>query len=53
MYRCDNCGAEFDEPELYCSRENLDGENGWEITTYASCPYCGEEWFRGVKDGES
>lgn len=53
MYRCDNCGAEFDEPKLYCSRENLDGENGWEITTCASCPYCGEEWFRGVKDGES
>jgi DNA-directed RNA polymerase subunit RPC12/RpoP len=53
MYRCDNCGAEFDEPELYCSRENLDDENGWEITTYARCPYCGEEWFRRVENGES
>lgn len=51
MYRCDNCGAEFDEPELHRYRENLDDENGWETATRARCPYCGEEWFRRVEDG--
>lgn len=50
MFRCEWCGAEFDEPEIYCCRENLDGENGWEIATRVRCPYCGEEWFRRVKD---
>nr|DAR54885.1 MAG TPA: DNA-directed RNA polymerase II subunit [Caudoviricetes sp.] len=49
MYRCDNCGAEFDEPELYCSRENLDGEN-WTITTQTVCPYCGTDNITEVKD---
>ena len=49
MYRCDDCGAEFDEPELYCSRENLDGEN-WTITTQTVCPYCGTDNITEVKD---
>ena len=50
-YRCYTCGKRFRKPKIVTVRENLDGENGWEITTRARCPYCGEEWFRRVKDG--
>lgn len=50
MYKCEACGALFDEPSVYPTRENLDGENGWETRTAESCPWCGEEWFREVAE---
>lgn len=53
MYRCDNCGAEFDEPELYRYRENLDGENGVETQTILCCPFCGAEDIEVTKDEDA
>lgn len=54
MYLCDNCGAEFDEPELSCSRENLDGENGYALVTEKFCPDCGAEemYFEELEETE-
>ena len=53
MYKCDSCGAEFDEPRTYIERENLDGERGIFYAQRAVCPYCGEEWFEEVEDEEA
>lgn len=52
MYRCVACGALFDEPSVYPTRENLDGERGVETRTVESCPWCGDEWFEEVGDEE-
>lgn len=50
MYRCECCGARFDEPSRYPLRENLDGERGYETRIAESCPWCGDEWFEEVED---
>ena len=48
MWRCDDCGSTFDEPESvsYCKEEyngvaDLFGHQTW--GTYDACPYCGGE----------
>lgn len=43
MWHCDECGADFDAPRIITTRENLDGENGWETQRTAVCPCCGSE----------
>lgn len=45
MFRCDWCGALFDEPDTRRVTENLDGENGWWTHTEEYCPYCGSQDF--------
>lgn len=40
MYYCDDCGEWFDEPMIRVTRENLDGERGWETRTELLCPMC-------------
>ena len=48
MYRCEDCGSVFDEPESI--RYNMDEYNGvsdlfgnWQYGYYDACPYCGSE----------
>ena len=50
MYKCDDCGSTFDEPEIvsYCKEEyngvaDLFGHQTW--GTYDACPDCGSEDF--------
>ena len=43
MYRCEWCGAVFEQPAERVYRENMDGENGWYTWHMAVCPYCFEE----------
>ena len=43
MFRCDWCGALFDEPDTRRVTENLDGENGWWTHTEEYCPRCGSQ----------
>lgn len=43
MFRCDWCGALFDEPDIRRITENLDGENGWWTHTEEYCPRCGSQ----------
>ena len=45
MFRCDWCGALFDEPDTRRVTENLDGENGWWTHTEEYCPNCGSQDF--------
>lgn len=53
VYKCQSCHAIFFEPYTYQVRENLDGENGYEVRTVEECPYCGELWFEEVEDDEA
>lgn len=41
VYYCDDCGEWFDEPTIRVTRENLDGEHGWETRAEQLCPMCG------------
>lgn len=43
MYYCEDCGEWFDEPTIRVTRENLDGERGWETRTELLCPMCGSD----------
>lgn len=43
MWRCNDCGAEFDEPNVRVRLENMDGENGWQEWREKFCPCCGAE----------
>lgn len=43
MWKCQTCGAEFDEPDIVTVRENLDGERGVETRREGRCPCCGGE----------
>lgn len=52
VYKCEACGAIFFEPYTYEVKENLDGENGIETRTVEACPYCGEEFFEEMEEGE-
>lgn len=50
MFRCNFCGAEFFEPEIRTSTENLDGENGWWTHSEGVCPWCGDEDFEEIEE---
>ena len=50
MYRCDNCGAEFDVPITLRHLEPLDDDRGWEMQAQKFCPICGWENITEVKD---
>lgn len=48
MYKCEDCGSVFDEPEHvpYCKEDyngvaDMFGRQTW--GTYEACPYCGSE----------
>ena len=48
MYRCEDCGSFFDEPEQvrYCKDEyngTCDLFGNWQYGYYDACPYCGSE----------
>lgn len=51
MNRCTKCSEVFDDPNVYPTRENLDGENGWVTLWTEICPFCGCEWFEEVGNG--
>lgn len=42
-YCCLRCGERFHEPTIRVTRENLDGERGWETRTEYLCPVCGDD----------
>ena len=50
MYRCENCREVFDEPNVFYSTVNLDGENGWDRESTMVCPYCGWEGVEKLDD---
>lgn len=52
MLRCNDCGAEFYEPDTWRVSENLDGENGWWTYTVACCPRCGSQDFEEITEDE-
>ena len=52
MLRCNDCGAEFYEPNTRRVSENLDGENGWWTYTEAYCPRCGNQEFGEITEDE-
>lgn len=48
MWKCEDCGSLFDEPESV--RYNIDEYNGvsdlfgnWQYGYYDACPFCGSE----------
>lgn len=43
MFRCNFCGAIFEQPAERVYRENMDGENGWYTWHMAVCPECFDE----------
>ena len=54
MWHCNDCGADFDEPNVRIRWENLDGENGWQEWREKFCPYCGTEDIEDdVKDEDN
>lgn len=42
-YCCLRCGERFREPTIRVTRENLDGERGWETRVEYLCPVCGDD----------
>ena len=52
MLRCNDCGAEFYEPNTRRVSENLDGENGWWTYTVACCPRCGSQDLEEITEDE-
>lgn len=52
MFRCDWCGALFDEPDTRRITENLDGENGWWTYTEEYCPRCGSQDFEEAAEDD-
>lgn len=49
MWRCECCGAMFDEPVAKTVKENLDGENGWWESIEMYCPECGGDQIMEVQ----
>ena len=47
---CLICGVRFDAPVVCVTKENLDGENGWETRRDYLCPVCGESYIEEVED---
>lgn len=41
--KCDDCGAEFEDPAMCTYKHYPGGEFGKEMTEY-QCPYCGSEY---------
>lgn len=52
MFRCNYCGAEFEQPAEHIYRENLDGERGWYTWHMAVCPECGDEQIDLIESEE-
>lgn len=52
MWRCRICGVRFDTPVVCVTKENLDGENGWETRIEHICPVCGEEGYMEETEDE-
>lgn len=57
MYKCWNCGQEFDEPASRNeSYESYYGVGSWfpdhHYFTFVSCPFCDSEDFEEVEDEE-
>lgn len=50
MFKCNCCGALFDEPHRYESREYFWGMPCYEV--FAECPECHEEDFDEYEDDE-
>lgn len=50
MWRCEWCGAEFDDPTDLRHLEALDNDRGLEVQTLKFCPYCGDDNITEVKD---
>lgn len=53
IYKCCHCMATFTEPFSYTERENLDGENGWEVRKINTCPWCGCEEYDEIFEEEN
>lgn len=53
MYRCESCGAVFEDAVETLVRENLDGERGVETQTILCCPFCGAEDIEVTKDEDA
>lgn len=53
MYKCDDCGREFEEPATY---EDDPSPAGISLPaghyTYEMCPYCESEYFTEITDDE-
>lgn len=49
-WRCLICGVKFDAPVVCVTKENLDGENGWETRIDHICPVCGEDYMEEAED---
>lgn len=44
MYRCAECGATFDEPNIESWREEMSGDGwAWQTFTEYYCPQCGSQ----------
>ena len=52
MFRCNYCGAEFDEPYRHRYRENLDGEFGIQDCCELLCCECGSDEIEEVFESE-
>ena len=52
MYRCENCREVFDEPNVFYSTVNLDGENGLYKEATICCPYCGWEGVEDIRESD-
>lgn len=45
MYKCEYCGGEFEEPEIYYEKHGL-SQGPYE--KWAVCPYCGETDYKEI-----
>ena len=53
LWRCECCGAEFDQPYYNRYRDCLDGENGWETRCELLCPDCASDEIEEIFESES
>ena len=53
MMHCESCGSDFEHPDIYQARENLDRERGVWLHIEESCPYCGSEFLKERKDEDA
>lgn len=51
-WRCLICGVRFDAPVVCVTKENLDGESGWETRREERCPKCGGDDIEEDTDSE-
>lgn len=51
-YRCDICGAEFDDPVRDSWTEDMDGEGAFYEWTTCVCPNCGSEEIYECEEDE-